>query len=172
LLMAGKIELDELDRLIIAELNRDGRKPFTAIAKKAGVAEATIRKRVERLQESGILKIKAIVDPLALGYKTSAIIGIRVEGSDIKKTLAALQQMQEIRYIGIATGNHDIIVEAFLKNGEDLYPFLTKRLREVPGVVSTDTSLIMKIVQDRPDWISIPQGDRPADSSRRDGAAG
>ena len=72
--------LDAPNRAIIEALQRDGRQPYGAIAEEVGLSEAAVRRRVQRLRESGIMQIVAVTDPLQLGFTRQAMIGISVEG--------------------------------------------------------------------------------------------
>jgi Lrp/AsnC family transcriptional regulator for asnA, asnC and gidA len=68
--------LDTIDRQIISELQRDGRRAYGAIAQQVGLSEAAVRRRVQRLKDSGVMQIVAITDPLQLGYGREALITI------------------------------------------------------------------------------------------------
>lgn len=141
--MVGK--LDELDYKLIRYLQKDGRTPYTTIAADLGVAEATVRKRINRLLENGVLRIVAITDPQKLGLQTQAIVGIKVDGDVVEQVIEHLQPLDAVRYIGVATGDYDLIVELVMRSNDELFTFLTKTLRDIPGVVNSHTSLIMKV---------------------------
>ncbi|MBO8126588.1 MAG: Lrp/AsnC family transcriptional regulator [Firmicutes bacterium] len=144
--------LDTLDRLILKYLQEDGRTPFTTIANAAGVAEGTIRKRYARLVEKGLAKVVAVVNPEGLGLKTRAIVGIEVEGEQGEEVATELAKLPEVRYVAISAGEHDLIIEVVVASNEELYKFLTKRLREIKGVKSSDTSMIMKTSKEAYTW--------------------
>ena len=75
--------LDETDLHIIDALRKDGRVAFAQIAEQLGVSPGMIRQRYSRLIDQGFLKVVAITNPLRMGYKTMAMIGIRVDGSKL-----------------------------------------------------------------------------------------
>ena len=77
---AASALLDAPNRAIIEALQRDGRQPYGAIAEAVGLSEAAVRRRVQRLRESGIMQIVAVTDPLQLGFTRQAMVGISVEG--------------------------------------------------------------------------------------------
>lgn len=62
------LSLDQLDLALIGQLQRDGRKALTALAKDLGVSHGTVRNRLDRLRASGILRVSAVVDPAKIGY--------------------------------------------------------------------------------------------------------
>jgi len=76
-----KNQLDNLDYQIIKALHTNARVAASTIARKTGSNERTIRKRIERLIESGVFRLTAILDPEAFGYLTAADIFLEAEGS-------------------------------------------------------------------------------------------
>lgn len=75
--------MDEIDLQILQTLQRDGRTPFTTIAKQTGISESTVRSRYSNLVEQGVVNTVSIVDPFALGFQAPAIIGITAEPGQI-----------------------------------------------------------------------------------------
>ncbi len=65
---------------IIRELQRDGRRPYTSIAKTIGLSEAAVRQRVQRLLDAGVMQIVAVTDPLQVGFHRQAMVGVKVDG--------------------------------------------------------------------------------------------
>lgn len=143
------VDVDELDRRIIEFLEADGRTPYTAIAAELNVAESTVRKRINRLIESKVIRIVGVADPVKIGLGTLATIGVRVEGDNLGSVVKCLEKMDEVRYIAATTGNYDLIIEVTLDSNERLFHFVTHTLREIPGVVDSHTSLIMKVFKQR-----------------------
>src|ERR1700753_998682 len=76
--------LDAPTGAITEARQRDGRQPYGAIAEAVGLSEAAVRRRVQRLRESGIMQIVAVTDPIQPGFTRQAMIGINVEG-DVRK---------------------------------------------------------------------------------------
>lgn len=138
-------KLDSLDQQLIAYLEKDGRMPYTALAAQLGVAEATVRKRVNRLIDSGVLQIVGVISREKAGLRTQAIVGIKVDGDSVEQVIAELQPLDIVRYIGVSAGEFDLILELASASNEELFAFLTKRLRDIPGVLASQTSLIMKV---------------------------
>ena len=95
--------LDAPNRAIIEALQRDGRQPYGAIAEEVGLSEAAVRRRVQRLRESGIMQIVAVTDPLQLGFTRQAMIGISVEG-DVRRVAEKLSSMTEVEYVVMSRG--------------------------------------------------------------------
>src|SRR5687768_14213143 len=88
----GPVALDDTSRAIIEILQIDGRRSYAAIAKEVGLSEAAVRQRVARLLEQGVMQIVAVTDPLTIGFKRQAMVGLRVEG-DTQAVAAALCEL-------------------------------------------------------------------------------
>lgn len=150
--MSKPIDLDDLDHRILALLHEDGRMPFTTIAKELNIAEATVRKRAMRLVDEGVVNIVGIINPAHVGRPVTAMVGVHTEGQDVDEIVRKLEEWDEVRYASVCAGTYDLMLEVVVPSNEALFYFLTKRLRAIPGVVGSDTSLVMKVVKDRFSW--------------------
>src|SRR5215210_8996808 len=96
--------LDEIDLKIIDTLRKDGRVAFAQIAEQLGVSPGMIRQRYSRLAEQGYLKVVAITNPLRMGFKTMAMIGIRADGSKLLDVAEKISKLDEVIYMTISSG--------------------------------------------------------------------
>jgi Lrp/AsnC family transcriptional regulator for asnA, asnC and gidA len=131
--------LDELDRAIIGQLQEDGRRPFRAIAKALSVPEGTVRFRVKRLQEQGVMRILAFVDPLQFGYQVSASVMLSSDPGRHAEAIEALADWPEIVYLSSCTGRADIYAHFVCANRTELLQLLTERLAGLPDVKVVET---------------------------------
>jgi Lrp/AsnC family transcriptional regulator for asnA, asnC and gidA len=136
--------LDEISQAIIAELQRDGRRPYAAIGKAVGLSETAVRQRVQRLVETGVVQIVAVTDPRRVGLTRQAMIGIRAEG-DLQRVADALAAMPEVVYVVITAGAFDILTEVLCEDDEQLLGILNDQIRTLPGVVGTETFVYLKV---------------------------
>ncbi len=143
--------LDAPNRAIIEALQRDGRQPYGAIAEAVGLSEAAVRRRVQRLRESGIMQIVAVTDPLQLGFTRQAMIGISVEG-DARRVAEKLSAMQEVDYVVMCAGSFDILAEIVCEDDERLLHVLNDSVRAIPGVRATETFLYLKLAKQTYTW--------------------
>jgi Lrp/AsnC family transcriptional regulator, regulator for asnA, asnC and gidA len=143
--------LDGPNRAIIEALQRDGRQPYGAIAEAVGLSEAAVRRRVQRLRESGIMQIVAVTDPLQLGFTRQAMIGITVEG-DVRRVADKLSALSEVDYVVMCAGSFDIIVEIVCEDDERLLQVLNDSVRSIPGVRGTETFLYLKLAKQTYTW--------------------
>ena len=143
--------LDGPNRAIIEALQRDGRQPYGAIAQEVGLSEAAVRRRVQRMRESGIIQIVAVTDPLQLGFTRQAMIGISVEG-DVRRVAEKLSALPEVDYVVMCAGSFDILIEIVCEDDERLLHVLNDSVRSIPGVRATETFLYLKLAKQTYSW--------------------
>ena len=143
--------LDTIDRQIISHLQRDGRRAYGAIAKEVGLSEAGVRRRVQRLKDSGVMQIVAITDPLQLGYGREALIGIRVHG-DVRLVADKIASIDEANYVVMTAGSFDIIAEVIAVDDDALVHLLNDSIRSIPGVTEVETFLYLKLSKQTYVW--------------------
>ena len=95
--------LDEVDRRIIDQLQEEGRRPFTRIARDVGVSEANVRQRVAALTERGVIQIVAATSPIALGM-IQAFISVRLSGAGLEEASERIAAIPEVDYVAVCTG--------------------------------------------------------------------
>lgn len=145
-------EISALDRAIIDALQADGRRPFTQIASDLGISEAAVRARTNRLIERGVLQVVGVADPLKLGFAQMAMIGVRCEAGAMMSAAEAIAEIPEVIYVVATAGAWDLLVEVVCQDNEDLLRFLTEKLRRIPGVVSTESFVYLRIVKQSFHW--------------------
>jgi Lrp/AsnC family transcriptional regulator for asnA, asnC and gidA len=137
--------MDETDRSIITHLQYDGRMSFTQIAAELGVSEGMVRQRVRRLKESGVLQIVAIVEPQHLGWNAAGMIGVTVQAGQVDTVARRIARYPEVSYLFMASGEFDLFVEVYCKDKEHFVQFLNEELQQIPGVLHTETFMILKM---------------------------
>ena len=142
--------LDGVDQGLIEALQTNGREPFRRIAAEVGVSEATIRARYQRLCEDNILQVTGVTNPLGLGFDAQAMVGIRTSGSP-EPVAEAIAQWDEADYVVITAGQFDVLVELICADRRQLLD-TTNRMREIDGVVSTETFLYLELRKQLYDW--------------------
>ena len=132
--------MDDLDREILAILRRDSRTPYTEIADRVGTSEGTVRNRVERLIEEGIIE-RFTVATRTGNVKAMVEIGVAVDvdTGDISERMA---DWTEVDFVWQVSGEEDVVVVADTADTGTLNELIT-RARELDEVVSTKTRLIL-----------------------------
>ena len=146
-----RAQLDEMSKAIIEQLQQDGRRSYAAIGKSVGLSEAAVRQRVQRLVDSGVMQIVAVTDPMQLGFSRQAMIGIRCQG-DTTKVAERLAKIDRVAYVVLTAGTFDAIAEVVCEDDAELLEVLNTEIRAVPGVMSTETLVYLKLVKQQYNW--------------------
>ena len=150
--------IDALDRRIISLLQLDGRRSNVDIARAIGVAEATARKRIDRLLRENVIRVVAVpmLDKVGMEIETITMLKVDLRLVDqISETLAAMSEVRSVRY---ATGEADMVIEAVFPSDDALLHFLTSRLANLPGIRSAATSHVLKTIKQSSDWVLPREG--------------
>ncbi len=137
--------MDELDRKIIALLQRDGRASNAKIAREVGVSEGTVRRRLRRLVQQDVVKIIAVPNLEKLGYATTALVGLQTGPGKSEEVADAIALLDEAQYVAITTGAYDIFIWAGLESAESLGTFLRTKIGTIEGVQRTETFVNLAI---------------------------
>lgn len=143
--------LDQTSKRIIEHLQTDGRRSYAAIAADVGLSEAAVRQRVARLTEAGVMQVVAVTDPMQVGFPRQAMVGVRCAG-DVTEVARALAELDEVTYVVASAGSFDVLLEVVCEDDDHLLELLSRRVRAVPGVTSTETLVYLKLIKQRYDW--------------------
>lgn len=147
-------ELDQLDLMILREMEIDGRQPVSDLAKKLGTSRANASRKLKKLIDSKITSIVAFANPLVLGYRTVAMIGIQVSPREIHKTAERLSALPNVNLVIIAAGRHDIIIWTMFQSPADLSAFLGHELGAIAGIISTETTIVLEMKKQSFDFLA------------------
>ncbi|MEV8034131.1 Lrp/AsnC family transcriptional regulator [Streptomyces sp. NPDC002742] len=147
----GSPQLDTVSLAIIEQLQQDGRRPYAAIGKAVGLSEAAVRQRVQKLLDQGVMQIVAVTDPLTVGFRRQAMVGITVEG-DLDPVAEALTAMSEVEYVVMTAGSFDILAEIVCEDDDHLLDVINKRIRALPAVRSTESFVYLKLKKQTYMW--------------------
>jgi Lrp/AsnC family transcriptional regulator for asnA, asnC and gidA len=136
---------DETDREIIRILNQDGRITNNDIATRLNVSEGTVRNRIKKLSDAGLLKVAGLINPDDSPDKQLMLLGVNITSSkDLTKKAAELAKLPNVESAYITAGRYDIMVEVWIDAKGGLIEFLSKTLAKVEGIASTESFLVMK----------------------------
>jgi Lrp/AsnC family transcriptional regulator for asnA, asnC and gidA len=137
------MKIDRTNLEIIKQL-RDGRKSFKTIAEELSVSENTIRARVSKLTEEGVLEISGLVDPESLPGHGAVIVGVKLQSMDLIKKGEEFSKLRGVVSVNVVTGRFDLILLVLLREGFGLLEFYTDEVAKVKGVQSVETFVIYK----------------------------
>lgn len=146
--MAGsqKYLPDDIDRQIIAELQKNGRASYKHIAGKLDLSDGTIRLRVGKMIAGGLLKITAQVNPLYFENSIAAMIFMTLEKRDHRQIMEKIVQMSGVKSVINSTGRYDIVAEVFFHSREELRSFLMEDLHQIGGILSSETFIYLDAI--------------------------
>jgi Lrp/AsnC family transcriptional regulator for asnA, asnC and gidA len=136
--------LDALDRSILAALQLDGRRPFRVIARDLDVSEGTVRTRVRKLEESGVLRILAFVDPLKLGDALIAVLNVQVSSVSHEDVATQISSWDEVSYVSSVLGAYDLSIQAMTASVAGLWE-LARRIEALEGVTSVESLIELQV---------------------------
>lgn len=128
------------------------------IARAIGVAEATVRKRLERLLNEDVIHVVAMPHADKMGLEVETAIMLKVDLRQVDRIGEQLAAMKEVRAVKYATGEYDIILEAVFPSDDELLQFLTSRLARIQGIRTTATSHVLKTIKRSCDWVLPREG--------------
>jgi Lrp/AsnC family transcriptional regulator for asnA, asnC and gidA len=144
-------QIDETDIAIIQRLQQDGRSPYADIASDLGLAASTVQQRANRLINNGVVKIRAVTDPMILGVPMIATIGFKIEGQHLREAAKQVSDFDEIGWVAICAGPYDLLAELACKDNDHLLNII-EALSKIKGVRSSETLLYLKIEKNTYQW--------------------
>ncbi|WP_297476906.1 Lrp/AsnC family transcriptional regulator [Thermococcus sp.] len=140
--------MDELDRRILALLQKNARLSYREIARELKVAVGTVYNRVKRMEETGVIRgYTPILDYEKLGFGLTAVIGVKAQGRKIVEIEREIAKSDRVMLVYDTTGEYDIFVVAKFRDRADMNSFV-KWLLSLEGVEKTNTSVAMQVVKE------------------------
>jgi len=139
--------MDVIDIKILEELKMDSRMSFNEISKRIMKTEATVRRRVKKLREDGIIKRFTIDYVIDTKPKTSATIKIEPDFKDIKRILSELKEIEEITAIWRLSGDCGLLMKVDIPSIEQFNPLIEDKISQVAGIKIVETCFITDIIK-------------------------
>lgn len=146
-------QLDATSRQIIELLQEDGRRSFSDIGKSVGLSEAAVRQRVQKLTAQGVMQVVAVTDPIQLGYRRTAMLGVRCKG-DSRKLADEIAQLAEVSYVVLTSGSFDLLVEIICEDDEHLLKLVNGKIKCLEGIAEVETFVYLKLHKQQHNWAS------------------
>lgn len=140
------LELDELDRKILAILQEDGRASHVNIARRLGVGHTRARDRILKMEEAGVIAgYQVILNPVKLGHDVECIVQLEVDQRlDFEELARQLLQIDEVVEVINLTGPVDAHVRVWAKDIAHLREILYNKLSTLPAHKSTSSAIVLK----------------------------
>lgn len=159
------IDLDDIDKRIVAALQADGRLAMVDLADKVGLSPTPCQRRVKRLEDEGVIdRYAALVSPPSLGLALQALVQVTLDDHS-EKTVeafeAAIRARPEVVACYAVTGDMDFLLHILAPDLASFSEFAMKALLRMPGVRGTRSSFIMQAVKSDLAWAPQAPAVRP-----------
>ena len=140
----GPYQPDVTDWKIITKLRQE-HKTNSAIARELAVSEGTVRQRLARLKDAGILEVKALINPDVLENQQLALIAVNVARSEqLDAKAREIAGLDNVLAVSLASGRYDLFAEVLVDSNHGLVEFLTEELSRVKDIVTTESFLMLR----------------------------
>lgn len=145
------VKLDEIDQQIVALLRENARRSFQDIGSRVSLSAPAVKRRVDRLEAAGVIRgYSAVLDHVALGWTTHAVVSLFCEGRmPASEILAAAGRNPEVTAAHTVAGEASAILHLHARDTEHLELAL-ERLRDAPGILRTQTQIVLSTLFERP----------------------
>ncbi|HEU4564890.1 MAG TPA: Lrp/AsnC family transcriptional regulator [Gemmatimonadaceae bacterium] len=155
------MELDRTDFALVEALQQNAAQRLEDLGKRVGMAPSSVHERLRRLEAAGVIRRWTVeCDAGALGLSVLAFMGVR-STRPCSELLDALQRMPEIEECHSVAGALSMLLKVRVASPPDLLA-LTERLRQVPGIEGTETTMVLATQFDRPFRPRHPAPPKPA----------
>jgi Lrp/AsnC family transcriptional regulator for asnA, asnC and gidA len=163
--------LDEIDQTLVAALREDGRAALGALGVRVGLSGDAVRERLRRLRSAGAVSVAGTPDPHALGYRTVALVALRVRGAvlPVAQRLAAVAQVD---FVACTVGSFDLLAEVLAQDDAQLVELLDREVRALPEVEHCSVLLYLDVVKWTPGGLGggVPPSPAPTSPAALDDA--
>ena len=137
------MDIDKNSLAIIKHL-RNGRKSYKKIAQDLCVSENTVRTRVQKLMDEGVLDINGLVNPESIEGHRVVLVGVKLQSMDLVNKGEEFSNLKGVVSVSVVTGRFDLILIVLLKSGFGLLEFYTEEVSKIKDVQSVETFVVYK----------------------------
>jgi len=137
------MNINKINLSIIKHL-RNGRKSYKKIAQELSLSENTIRTRVHKLMDEGVLEISGLIDPESFNGLRVVMVGVKLATMNLVKKGAEFSKLKGVISVNVVTGRFDLILVVLLKSGFGLLEFYTEEVSKLKDVQSVETFVVYK----------------------------
>lgn len=149
------VQLDTVDRQIIAALQEDGRATNRSLAEKIGVAEATIAARIKDLYDNSVMRVVGMMSLEASASPIAVTVGVRVLGRSIEDIAHDLADLDEAQSVMSVLGRFDLYVGLAVNDLKHLRTVLENRIGAIPGVESLECFPVLENIKHSRQWAKL-----------------
>ena len=139
--------MDVIDLKILEELKDNSRISFNIISERIGKTEATVRRRVKKLQDEGVIKKFTIEYNINSKPRTSATVKIEPDFKEIKRILRELMDIGEITDIWRLSGDCGLFMKVEIDSIEQFNPLIEEKISQIKGIKIVETCFITDVIK-------------------------
>lgn len=144
---AGPVALTELDRRLLPALAVDGRAAHPRLARMLGWSESAVRRRLDELRRTGVLRFDVEVDAAVLGYSFQCLLRLTVAPARLTGIAAELAGDPQVAFVGATTGSHNLLVFTVCRDAPAFFDYVAERVGALPGVAGVETAPVCRILK-------------------------
>ncbi|MFA4837348.1 MAG: Lrp/AsnC family transcriptional regulator [Dehalococcoidia bacterium] len=142
-----EMDLDELDRMLIRELEVDARQSTRDLGRKLDVSATTISNRLRRMSDKGIIAFAAVTDPGTMGFHVQVFIGLTVGPGKSAEVTQHLIPCRSIQWLTASTGRYDMVAYALFRSFKEMLDWMTNDLGTMGAVINADEMIVLRRVR-------------------------
>jgi len=151
------VKIDKLDQEIMLDLQKNGRRSYMDLAKMLHVTEGTVRNRLKRLLDQGIIRVTAIPDLEKFGYGFMGIMGIQTRLADLRSVAEQLAKNPNICYLANVTGQYEFLAIVLTRSSKEFASFMESVIPAIPSISRTETFVTLNIYKGRGNVLETAQ---------------
>ncbi|CAG35031.1 Lrp/AsnC family transcriptional regulator [Desulfotalea psychrophila] len=160
------MKLDKINIAILEHL-RDGRMAYKKIAENLSVAEGTIRSRVKKMQDEGVLQITGLIDPDLMPEQSVIMVGVRVKDMNLVKKGEEFSRLRGVISVCVVTGRYDLILTVALTSGFSMLEFYNDEVCTIDNVGEVETFVVYKSFNVEGTPLTLGEGRYPVSTIHR-----
>ncbi|MEU6103708.1 Lrp/AsnC family transcriptional regulator [Streptomyces flaveolus] len=141
------VELDVADHVLIDALARDGRAGLPELAADTSLSPSSVRRRLERLRETGAVRVNVDFPPARLGYRKRAMLWLKVAPGALQRVGETLSAHPQTDLVAATTGPSNLIATVICRNATELYLYLNHHIGALPDIHSVETAPVIREVK-------------------------
>jgi DNA-binding Lrp family transcriptional regulator len=158
---APRGRLNDLDQQIVAALQTNARATWRQIAAVIGSSESTVKRRAERLVQSGSIHVTILTEPVSPCFPVLVQCTCKLgKGLEVARRIA---DRDDARFVALITGPFDVVAELIVPSNRRLASIVLEELPKIPGITSTTTETVLRTFKTSYDWSHDVLGDRRAE---------
>lgn len=144
------IDIDDIDRKIIAALNLNGRISYTDLAKEIGLSRVAVQARINALMDAGVIeRFTAVINPEKIGIHVSAFFNVEVEPKHLHAAADELAKEPFVTSLYHMTGPSKLHMHGLFRNNQEMEQFLKEKLYTLPGIMGVDCQVLINRYKSR-----------------------